>query len=116
MRPGIRIAVTLLAVLALIRPFDCFTSGVRTREAAACCLKGQCYPRANSDDCCKNSVPDDNRLVAPGIICHHFELAVPATASTGTLVAPPVLQRLTNELRHPSPRPPPATVNLPLLI
>lgn len=31
MRRGIHITLTLLAIITLIRPFDCFASGAKTR-------------------------------------------------------------------------------------
>jgi thiosulfate dehydrogenase [quinone] large subunit len=116
MRLGIHIAATLLAVVTLITPLDCLSSGERTREAAACCLKGECHPGANADDCCKNTVPDGSLLLAPIAKNHHVPLVVSTVADSGTLVSTQVSQRLTNELTHP---PPPrflATVDLPLLI
>ena len=116
MRPGIHIAVTLFAVVAAIAPSDCFTNGIRTREAAACCLKGDCHPGANADDCCKNNtLPDTSRLMPP-TANQHFPLVVSTVVDTSTLVSTPVFQRLTNELRHPPPTPSLATVNLPLLV
>ncbi len=54
---SIKIVVSLVAVLMLLRPFDCFAGGLRTPEAMKCCLKGKCAPSANADDCCKNNVP-----------------------------------------------------------
>ena len=116
MRRGIHIAVTLFAVVAVIAPLDCFTNGVRTREAAACCLKGDCHPGANADDCCKNTAPDGPRLVGTTATNHDVLLVVSPVAESGTLVLPPVFERLTNEMRHPPPQPSLATVNLPLLI
>ena len=115
MRRGIHIAVTL-AVVAVIAPLDCFTNGVRIREAAACCLKGDCHPGANADDCCKNTLPDTSRLMPPTATNQHFPLVVSIVVDTSTLVSTPDFQRLTNELRHPPPTPSLATVNLPLLV
>ena len=116
MRRGIHIAATLLAVVALIMPLDCFTSGVRTREAAACCLKGECHPGANADDCCKNTVPDSSRLMALAATSHYVPLAMATVVDSRTPVLAPVFQRLTNELGLPPPKPSLATANLPLLI
>jgi hypothetical protein len=116
MRRGIHIPETLLAVVALIMPLDCFTTGMKTREAAASCLKGECHPGGNADDCCKNTAPDGRWVVAPTARNHHFPLVVSIVVQTGALVSTPVFQRLTNELRHPPPQQSLATVNLPPLI
>ena len=116
MRSCIHTAVTLLAVVALITPFDCFTSGVRTREAAACCIKGECHPGADADDCCKNTVRDGSLLLVPTASSHDVLFGMTIVANSATLVLAPVFMRLTNELRHPPRKPSSATVNLPLLI
>jgi len=116
MRRGIHIAVTLFAIVAVIAPLDCFTNGVLTREAAACCLKGDCHPGANADDCCKNTLPDTSRLMPLTATNQHFPLVVSIVVDSSTLVSTPVFQRLTNELGHPPPTPSLATVNLPLLV
>src|SRR5579863_8155547 len=63
MRRGVQIVVSLLAIVLLARPFDCFAN-VRTREAMDCCLRGKCVPSANADDCCKNTIPAANHLLA----------------------------------------------------
>lgn len=115
MQRGIHIAVTLIAVVAVIAPLDCFTNGVRTREAAVCCLKGNCHPRANADDCCKNTLPETSRLMPPTATNQHFPLVL-MVVDTSTLGLAPVFHRLTNEFRHPPTTPSLATVNLPLLV
>ena len=116
MRRGIHIAVTLLAIVALIRPFDCFAASVKTHEAAACCLKGECHPGANADDCCKNTVPDSAGLTVPAVTSHHVLVFMGTVADSATLIVAPVFQRLTDEHRNPPPRPSLTTVSLPLLI
>src|SRR5205807_8260642 len=57
MRRGVHIAISLVAVFLLLKPFDCFSSGPFTRKAANCCKKGKCAPARNSDDCCKGTLP-----------------------------------------------------------
>src|SRR5258705_13666332 len=64
MRRSVHISVALLAVLVLLRPFDCFAGGL-TRKAAACCAKGKCLPTSNADDCCKGTVPEAGQLSKP---------------------------------------------------
>jgi len=116
MRRGIHIAVAPLVIVVLIGSSDCFANGAKTREAAACCLKGECHPGANADDCCKNTAPDSPRLVGTTATNHDVPLVVSPVEEIGTLLSPPLFERLTNELRHPRPHPSLATVNLPLLI
>ena len=116
MRRGIHIAVALLLIVVLIGPSDCFANGAKTREAAACCLKGECHPGANADDCCKNTAPDGSRILAPTASNHHVPLVIATLADNATLVLSPVFQRLTSKLRHGPPQPSLATLNLPLLI
>src|SRR5438874_9304906 len=64
MRRGVHIALSLVAVFLLLKPFDCFSSGPFTRKAANCCKKGKCAPARNSDDCCKGTLPGGKQLVA----------------------------------------------------
>jgi len=64
MRRGVHITVTLIAVVLLLKPFDCFSSGSFTQKAADCCEKDKCNPSANSDDCCKGTLPGGKQLVA----------------------------------------------------
>jgi hypothetical protein len=63
MKRGIQLIVSALAVMLLVRPFDCFANGPRTREAMECCQKGKCAPTAKADDCCKNTVPGANHFL-----------------------------------------------------
>src|SRR5947209_5314506 len=64
MRRSVHISVALLAVMVLIRPFDCLAGGF-TRKAAACCAKGKCLPTSNADECCKGTVPGASQLSTP---------------------------------------------------
>lgn len=115
MKRGIQIVVSLLAIVLLARPFDCFANA-RTPEAMKCCLKGQCAPSAKADDCCKNTVPGANHFVGSKAAGHWTPLLAlaPATISVPlpTISAPGWVDSLT--------RPPPplrlTALNLPLLI
>src|SRR5579872_7540611 len=62
MRRSMHIAVALLAVFLVTRPFDCFAGGKFDQKAADCCKKGKCSP-SNSDDCCKATVQGGNQFV-----------------------------------------------------
>jgi len=116
MRRSMHIAVAVLAVLLLVRPFDCFASGEFDQKAADCCKKGKCSP-SNSDDCCKATVPGGNQLVtskAPGHSSPVLDLwaaDVPSTTSEPLVLAFRVV------VVHPPPgSPPDFRLNLPLLI
>jgi hypothetical protein len=63
MQRGIHIAIAVLAVLLLAKPFDCFAGGAWTQKAADCCKKGKCVPRADADECCKATVPGGNQFL-----------------------------------------------------
>src|ERR1700674_2020568 len=87
MRRGIHMAISLIAVLLLVRPFDCFATGASSQKAANCCLKGKCAPTANSDDCCKNTVPDGNQLVTSKAADHSPVLVASIVADIPSLIA-----------------------------
>ena len=116
MRRGLHIAISLLAVIMLIRPFDCFASGAPTREAADCCLKGKCNPSANSDGCCKNTVPAGDQLVTAKAADHSPVLVTLIVPNSVSLISPWGFQDLADPLRHPPPRIDLTPTNLPLLI
>src|ERR1700751_3282025 len=77
MARGVKIVLSLAAVVLLVRRFDCFASA-RTPEKMQCCLKGKCAPAAKADDCFKNTVPGVNHFVgskAAGHMAPVFEIA-----------------------------------------
>jgi hypothetical protein len=115
MQESIHIAVTLLIVILLVRPFDCVGSGKFTAKSAECCKKGKCNP-SNGDDCCKGTLPGGKQLVlskAP----HH---ATPAVDLAATVPQAPIAPTLTiataTEIPAPPGSPPSSRVNLPLLV
>src|SRR5262245_39957077 len=115
MRRGLQVTFSLLAVLALLGPFDCFATSPRTHEAADCCLKGKCGPKASSDECCKNAAPDRGQL-APESTDHR-----PALNSLGLVVvfspsSPLDVSDLSEPVKHPPPRLDLIPSSLPLLI
>src|SRR5262245_50575872 len=103
MKRSIHITVSLLAIIILIRPFDCFASSERATSQIECCLKGKCTPSAKSDDCCRSSVPDASQFVVSKI-ADHFTL-LPAVESDTAAFQTPQLgpSRPTGTLRHPPP-------------
>lgn len=114
MKRAIQIVVSLLAIVLLARPFDCFANAL-TPEAMKCCMKGQCAPSAKADDCCKNTVPDTNHFLAAKAAGHRTPL-VPLDPAP---VSMPLLA-LSVPSWEDSARPPPprslTALNLPLII
>src|SRR5579862_1223895 len=115
MRRGLQLAIALVAVILLVRPFDCFASGTFDRKAADCCAKGKCHPSADSDQCCKSNVPDGYQLVASKVADHSspqpavLSVRVPNLAPAQPVEAPSIA------VSHPPPLGP-IVRNLPLLI
>ena len=116
MRRGIQIVVSIVAVLILLRPFDCFATGPRTREAMNCCLKGKCAPSKNADGCCKNTVPDANQFIGSKAAGHWAPVVALAPASASQLVPTFLFEASVDLPRHPPPRGSLSARNLPLLI
>ena len=113
MRRGIHIAISLLAVLLLLKPFDCFGAGKFTQEAADCCKKGKCNP-STEDDCCNGTLPGGKQLVASAAAHHaQFTLDVASTVALGPF-EPAVAMRTIATVAPGSP--PTSRLNLPLLI
>lgn len=108
-------AVTLLAVLLLMKPFDCFGSGQFTQKSADCCKKGKCNP-SNGDECCKGTLPGGKQLVASKAP-HHATLALDFTAAIiHVSIAPALTIATLRESPAPPGSPPGPRVNLPLLV
>ena len=115
MRRGLHIAVSLIAVILLIRPFDCFAAGTPSREAADCCLKGKCLPTANSDECCKNPLPDNDQI-APSKVAGHSSPLIALTAVHIPTRASQTFLALGDPVSHPPPGISLTSPSLPLLI
>jgi len=115
MRRGFHIAISLMAVVLLVRPFDCFAATAPSRQAADCCLKGKCVPTANSDECCKNIVPDDNQLAPSKAAVHSSPLIALTVVNIPNMVSPAFLAA-GDPVSHPPPGVRFTSHSLPLLI
>ena len=116
MRRSVHIAIALLAILTLIRPFDCF-AGTFTRKAMACCSKGKCLPSSNADDCCKGTVPAGSHLSAPKVPDHLTSPQDLAPAAVLVVMpAPAIGDFCFEDASALTPSPPYSRLNLPLLI
>jgi hypothetical protein len=119
MRRGIHIAISLIAVLLLARPLDCFASGAFSREAAKCCSKGNCFPRKNADDCCQNTVPQGKQLATAALkSADHSPLIVAMPVDHAVEARTPQITTadLFATVHSPPGSPPSSRLNLPLLI
>src|ERR1700691_2061580 len=106
MRRALHIAVTLIVALLLLRPFECFAAGDPTSKVADCCLKGKCAPTANSDACCRNSIPDRDHFV-PLNVAGHLHLSPPIAIAAVYVPAPAprsTLRIYAGSVRHQPPR------------
>jgi len=113
---GIHISVSVIAVLLLLKAFDCFSGGPFTQKAADCCKKGKCVPSSNADDCCKGTLPGGKQLVAFKVPPHSTPtLNVIITNAFGP-IAPAVTTTTLTDVGAPPGSPPSSPVNLPLLI
>jgi hypothetical protein len=116
MRRGIHITVSVIAVLLLLKPFDCFSSGTFTQKAADCCKKGKCVPSSNADDCCKGTLPGGRQLVASKAP-HYFAPTLHLITSEATSTIAPTLATVGFfRVEAPPGLPPSSRLNLPLLI
>lgn len=110
------IAVAVLAVLLLVRPFDCFAGGKFDQKAADCCNKGKCSP-SNSDDCCKATVQGGNQFVASKAASHSLPILDLLAAEVPSATAETLPLAFLAAVVHPPPGFPPGfRLHLPLLI
>jgi len=113
---GVHISVSLIAVLLLLQPFDCFSGKKFTQKAADCCKKGKCFPSSNADDCCKGTLPGGNNLTASKNSVHVAPAVDLTSPSTFDLLPPTLSVAILAEVHAPPGSPPITRVTLPLLI
>lgn len=109
------IAIALLAVVLLAKPFDCFAGGAWTKKAADCCKKGKCAPRADADECCKATVPGGNQFIGSKPADHTAPVADLLSAFEPRSSSP-LFVELFFVVHSPPGSPPGLRFNLPLLI
>lgn len=115
MRRGVHIALSLIAVFLLLKPFDCFSGSKFTKEAADCCRRGKCRP-STGDDCCKGTLPDGKNLVAASKAHRsHALMALPIVGAV-VIAEPAVAPATFQQTSAPPGSPPGSRTNLPLLI
>jgi len=115
MRRCMHIAVAFLAVLLLVRPFDCLAGGKFDQKAADCCKKGKCSP-SNSDECCKATVQGGNQFVTSKATGHSSPVLDLLVADVPSTTSEPLTTFLAVEVHPPPGSPPDFRLNLPLLI
>ena len=109
------ISASVIAVLLILEPFDCFSGGEFTQKAADCCKKGKCVPSSSADDCCKGTLPGGKQLVASK--AHHSTLTlVLITTDVAGPIAPVFARTASTDVHAPPGSPPSSRLNLPLLI
>ena len=116
MQRRLHIAVSLVAVFLLLKPFDCFSSGGKfTKEAADCCKRGKCRP-STGDDCCKGTLPGGSDMVTGAkALQNHVPVALPVSVNTACM-EPVLMHASFDETNAPPGSPPSSRLNLPLLI
>ncbi len=115
MRRGLHITIAVLAVVTLLRPFDCF-GATFSKKAAECCHKGKCLPTKDADECCKATVPSGNDLTAPNTPDHSIQFPAVLTTEASVVLTTPAFASLLDEAHAPPGLPPDLRLNLPLLI
>jgi len=116
MRRGIHITVSVIAILLLLKPFDCFSGGPFTQKAADCCKKGKCVPSSNADDCCKGTIPGGKQLVASKAPDHSAPTLDLISTMTPGPIAPVFAINTFTDVAAPPGSPPSSRLHLPLLI
>jgi hypothetical protein len=109
------VAVAVLTVLLLVRPFDCFAGGRFDQKAADCCKKDECST-SNSDDCCKATVQGGNQLVTPKVPDDSSPVLDLVLADVPGATSELLVTALAVEVHPPPGSPPDFHLNLPLLI
>ncbi len=113
---SIHITISLIAVLLLLKPFDCFSGGQFTQKAADCCKKGKCAPSSSADDCCKGTLPGGKQLLASKAQRHSTPAPDLITTMAPGPIAPMFATTTFTDVEKPPGSPPSSRLNLPLLI
>ena len=103
MRRKVQIVASMVVMLLLIRPLDCFAFGSAARETAECCMKGKCAPTAKADDCCRASVPDSSQSVPGASACNASPLISVVAVPFANFVPALRSELYFDAVRHPPP-------------
>src|SRR5712691_1030223 len=109
MRRGIHIAIAVLGILLLAKPFDCFAGGAWTQKASDCCKKGKCAPRADADECCKATVAGGNQSLGASKAPDHALPAMDVVRANGLGLSPESFNEDSIFIAHAPPDSPPDT-------
>ena len=112
---GIHIAAAILALIGLVRPFECFGAAF-TRKAAVCCTKGKCLPSKDADECCKGAVPSAVQLTTAKAPEQSIPLPALMVIDIALVIPAPSFEFRADEVHRPPGSPPGSRLNLPLLI
>lgn len=116
MQRGFHIAIAVLAILLLVKPFDCFAGGAWTQKATDCCKKGKCAPRADADECCNATAAGSNQFLGSKTP-DHSALVMDVVRTNGLGLSPELFNDDSVLVVPSYPGSPPDTqLNLPLLI
>jgi hypothetical protein len=113
---GIHVAIAILAIVLLAKPFDCFAGGAWTQKSADCCHKGECTPSPNADECCEASVTGGNKFLASKA-ANDAAPVINLVSTTGPVLSIELLYGDSPLIvLSPPGSPPYSRLNLPLLI
>ena len=115
MQRSVQIAIALLAILLVAKPFDCFAGGAWAKKDMDCCKKGKCTPRADADDCCKATTPNGNQFLGGKPVDHSAPVAELTSAYEPQPGSPLFFEPLF-DVHSPPGSPPDLRLSLPLLI
>src|ERR1043165_2233179 len=111
MRSAVHVAMMLLTILQLNKPFESFSTTKSTTESADCCKRGKCRP-STGDDCCKSTLPDGKNLLAASNTQQQDLPLVPRVVEIVLIAEPTFTPAFLYEIHGPPGSPPGSRFNL----